>query len=350
MSEPVDILLLGFGAVGVVYSYLLEKSGKARVTAVARGNFDLISKNGIRIDSDKFTPKIIEGYKPHRLVRSVEEAADTAYTFVIITTKSLPDILPTEAMLEPIIKAGKSKTFVLIQNGLGIEEGIYAATRAIDATILTSVCYISTNLVGNRDEVRFENTERLEIGVYHPPSEGRTLDTPLPKPTDVQTAALNQFAEIVKAGEGGIKLEEDMELVRFKKVVWNCCWASLACLVRAPLIDFLPALEFVGPSVLEFCNEVEAIGRAASLPLPPNFGKVIYQGTIDFRTKVGGKHKPSALVDLETGRPIEIEVTIGSILRMGRRVGRTDEQMTILRLVYGLMRVIQKVQVDGYAD
>lgn len=147
----------------------------------------VFSKNGIRIDSDKFTPKIIEGYKPHRrkfcahfshqraqkskltlpfssllfppslpVVRSVEEAADTAYAFVIITTKSLPDILPTEAMLEPIIKAGKSKTFVLIQNGLGIEEGIYAATRAIDATILTSVCYISTNLVGNRDEVRFE--------------------------------------------------------------------------------------------------------------------------------------------------------------------------------------------------
>ena len=48
------------------------------------------------------------------------------------------------------------------------------------------------------------------------------MDTPLPKPTDVQTAALNQFAEIVKAGEGGIKLEDDMELVRFKKVVWNC--------------------------------------------------------------------------------------------------------------------------------
>ena len=62
------------------------------------------------------------------------------------------------------------------------------------------------------------------------------------------------------------------------------------------------------------------------------------------------QHKPSALVDLETGRPIEIEVTIGSILRMGRRVGRTDEQMTILRLVYGLMKVVQKVQVDGYAD
>jgi hypothetical protein len=56
------------------------------------------------------------------VVRSVEEAADTAYAFVIITTKSLPDILPTESMLEPIIKAGKSKTFVLIQVSLDPSE------------------------------------------------------------------------------------------------------------------------------------------------------------------------------------------------------------------------------------
>jgi hypothetical protein len=141
------------------------------------------------------------------------------------------------------------------------------------------VVYISTNLIGDRDEVAFENTERLEIGVYHPPSGDRTLESPPPKSTDVQAAALAQFAEIVKAGEGGIKVEEDMELVRFKKVVWNCqslshrlerivvppgglmsllssvgCWASLACFVRAPLIDFLPALEHVGPSVLEFVS------------------------------------------------------------------------------------------------
>lgn len=152
---------------------------------------------------------------------------------------------------------------------------------------MTSVCYISTNLVGNRDEVHFENTERLEIGVYHPPSAERTLESPPPKSSDAQSAALAQFAELVKAGEGGIKLEEDMELVRFKKVVWNCqsqfsfstapardasltlalvrsgCWASLACLVRAPLVDFLPALEHVGPSVLEFVSHAFSCSAAS---------------------------------------------------------------------------------------
>lgn len=146
---------------------------------------------------------------------------------------------------------------------------------------------------------------------------------------------------------------------------------KLACLVRAPLIDFLPALEAVGPSILEFvrrpssslslstanipphvlkCEEVEAIGRAANLPLPENFAHNIYQGTIDFRHRVGGRHKPSALVDLETGRPLEIEVTVGSVLRMGRRVGLKEEEMKLLRLVYGLERIIQNLAVNGKKD
>lgn len=56
-------------------------------------------------------------------------------------------------------------------------------------------------------------------------------------------------------------------------------------------------------SLLPQCNEAEQIGLAANLQLPPAFGKQIYDSTIAFRTKVGGVHKPSALVDLLTGRP-----------------------------------------------
>lgn len=52
------------------------------------------------------------------MVNSVDAAADTAYDFVVCTTKSLPDVSPTESLLKPIIEAGQSKTFLLIQVGL----------------------------------------------------------------------------------------------------------------------------------------------------------------------------------------------------------------------------------------
>ena len=34
-----------------------------------------------------------------------------------------------------------------------------------------------------------------------------------------------------------------------------------------------------------------------------------------------GKHKPSTLVDLERGRPMEIEPLLGAVVEMGHRVG-----------------------------
>ncbi|CED83343.1 panE, apbA [Phaffia rhodozyma] len=315
-KQPLEILLVGFGAVGVVYAYMFEKSAQAKVTAVARSNFELINQKGIHIESpSKFGS--IPGWKPSRLVHSVEDALDREYDYVVVTTKSLPDVYPVERILEPIIKARKTKTFVLIQ----------------------------------RDRCDHPYLKRLEIGVYHPPS----IDRPsaesykAPSSTESQLADLNRFVEMLKSGEGNVKIEDDMELIRFKKNVWNCCWASLACLARAPLMDFIGEneIDLIGPSVLEFCNEVAAIGYKARLPLPENFGQFIYDGTVSFRREKGGKHKPSALVDLETGRPLEIEVTVGNVLKMARRLNIKDEEIKILRLVYGLGRVLQKKALEN---
>lgn len=149
------------------------------------------------------------------------------------------------------------------------------------------------------------------------------------------------------------------------------------------------------------CQEVEQIGLAAHLPLPANFGASIvrhfacaaqhndlpspqsfsnsqpsshlasfppsspahvptfflsssqhpplsilhptpqYNGTIAFRRASPKSHKPSALVDVLDGRPFEVEVTVGNVLRMGRRVGQDEGNMARLRLVYGLLRVVQ---------
>jgi hypothetical protein len=49
------------------------------------------------------------------VVHSVEEATDRYYTAVILTTKALPDVLPAEELLKPIIDAGCARTFLLIQ-------------------------------------------------------------------------------------------------------------------------------------------------------------------------------------------------------------------------------------------
>jgi 2-dehydropantoate 2-reductase len=38
-----DVLLVGLGAVGTIYAYILQSSKLARVTVVARSNYDIVN-------------------------------------------------------------------------------------------------------------------------------------------------------------------------------------------------------------------------------------------------------------------------------------------------------------------
>ncbi|KAG9015457.1 hypothetical protein FRB94_000061 [Tulasnella sp. JGI-2019a] len=87
------ILLVGYGAIGVVYSYVIQKSRRARLTVVARSNYDVAKYGGIVINSVPFGK--VTDFRPNRVLPSVGEAADRAYKYVFIATKALPDVLPT---------------------------------------------------------------------------------------------------------------------------------------------------------------------------------------------------------------------------------------------------------------
>lgn len=69
---------------------MLEKSGRCRVTAIARSAYPSINKHGLTIRSKKFGE--IPNWKPHRLLQNAEEAADRHYRLIICTVKCLPDL------------------------------------------------------------------------------------------------------------------------------------------------------------------------------------------------------------------------------------------------------------------
>lgn len=96
------------------------------------------------------------------MVKSIQEAADRAYTYVLITTKALPDVNPTPQILAPLLTPEYAKqytapTFVILQNGLGVERDLCTAVQAAWTTsepnILSAAVYIQANLIGERDVV-----------------------------------------------------------------------------------------------------------------------------------------------------------------------------------------------------
>lgn len=87
---------------------------------------------------------------------SVAEATDRAYSFVVVTTKALPDVLPTSKLVEPLLSSAYTHpqpTYVILQNGLGVEKDLHEALLTRDPTlkprIITAAVWIMANLVDN---------------------------------------------------------------------------------------------------------------------------------------------------------------------------------------------------------
>lgn len=72
------------------------------------------------------------------MVHSIEEALDREYAYVVVTTKSLPDVHPVEKVLKPIIDAKKAKTFVLIQVSPALPTFLLRHYRVLILVILST--------------------------------------------------------------------------------------------------------------------------------------------------------------------------------------------------------------------
>lgn len=90
------------------------------------------------------------------VVKSVTEAADRQYSYVVLTTKAVPEITKTPSVLDallspPYTDKHTQPIYVLLQNGLGVERDLYGSVKTLaqgDPKIISTVVWIATNLAG----------------------------------------------------------------------------------------------------------------------------------------------------------------------------------------------------------
>lgn len=66
------------------------------------------------------------------MCQSVAEAADSEYSYVVVTTKAVPEVEKTPELLSPFLSVEynakfKQPTYVLMQNGLNVEVDLFNA-------------------------------------------------------------------------------------------------------------------------------------------------------------------------------------------------------------------------------
>lgn len=219
------VLVIGFGALGALYSWLLSKGG-AEIYALARSNAKSLSERGIDIRSQKYGND--SGFKPHKVLSSVEEVAQyEPYDYILCTMKIVPEEQKTGDLLLNLLKGKgvhsqlerkKKPTIVFVENGIGIEEEpletLCKGKDSVASTIISCCAWLGATLEEGGTVVSHGSLETLQMGLYPAPDPGND---------DAEELAwrmekLNVFGDTFARGGGGTKLiEGDIQPQRWRK-------------------------------------------------------------------------------------------------------------------------------------
>jgi 2-dehydropantoate 2-reductase len=341
-NQPVDVLIVGFGAVGILYALKLTLSGRVRITAVARSNFEAMNANGVHIKSDLHGS--FKGWKPHRLFRTIEEALDRSYSYVLLTTKALPNIRPNATILAPLLAESYLKihslpTFVIMQNGLWVETDLYLAILNLGQipSIISTAVYINSNLIGDNILEQSMKIDRIVLGVYR-----HEVNSTLSNNAE-ESKLLEEFKGLLQETTP-TDIVPEIQRQKYAKNLWNACFATSATLIRDSLNSCFVDEEVeskIIPVIREMLRETLAVGRAVGFDesaLPEALVEETIQRTISLHKGVANPHRPSMLVDLDNQRPLELDVILGSVIEKGHQF---NVAIPRLETVYGLLSVVQ---------
>ncbi|BCS18622.1 ketopantoate reductase family protein [Aspergillus puulaauensis] len=309
MSEPVDILLYGLGAIGSFYAFILSRSDRVRLTVLARSNYDSVQKNGILLQSQNHGE---HRFHPHNVIKSIDEVSGP-FDYVVCAHKAI-DQEAVAARLQPAIS--DKTTIVIIQNGVGNEEPFRA--NFPNSSIISCVTWVGARQT-SPGIVEHTKSEDMQIGLFPNPN----LDTSLEK------QRLDTFSSLLQTGKTRFQVLDDIQRKRWEKVVWNAAWNSLTTLTLLDTQSWLHSSSDATPLTLRLMREVIDVGRRCGVGLEYTLIDELMR-KINAVPGIGS----SMQTDCKEGRPLEVDVILGFPVRKAREFGM---ETPILDVIYALV-------------
>ncbi len=277
------ILVIGTGAIGGLYAAKLSQAG-AEVSVVCRSDYEQVKRGGMQIKSlwGDFN------FKPHQVLQSAEEFKDKA-DFILIATKALPEIsLPD--LIRPVLTSETS--IALIQNGIFIEKDL---ARAFPNHHLLSIIAFVAVKKEQPALVEHDDNGKLIIGEYQNSNSQKTREI---------------FELWQKSGVPCV-LSEDIQLDRWKKLLWNASFNPISVLAgeldtKQILND--PEIRFW---VRDAMLEVQLLAKAEGYEISDD----LIEETIDATAARKNPALTSMLLDFKAGRKMELEAILGNALK-----------------------------------
>ncbi|KAJ5108177.1 hypothetical protein N7456_004852 [Penicillium angulare] len=317
MSEKIDVLLYGLGAIGSFYAFILSRSDRVRLTVVARSNYDAVSTKGITIQSENHGEHT---FRPYKVVKTPAEASPADY---IVCAHKAIDQDKAAAELSPAVQPGRT-TIVIIQNGVGNEETFLK--QYPENSIISCVTWVGASQ-STPGLVKHTKSEDAQIGLFSNPKVN----------ADTEKERLKLFADLLEHGKTRFQVLEDIQRQRWEKVVWNVAWNSITALTMVDTQTWLHSSENAEPFTRQLMREVIQIARGCGVMLNDSLVDELMD-KINAMPGIGS----SMQTDCKNGRPMEIDVILGFPVRKSRELGIPAPYLealhVLLRAVDGRIR------------
>lgn len=287
LPEKPRIAIVGTGALGGYYGARLMRAGND-VHFLVRSHRAALMARGLRVKTptERFQVKKLQTHATSEDIGPCD--------LVIVSVKATANSALAK-LLPPLV--GPNTLVLTLQNGLGVEEPVAEVVGG--DRVLGAICFAGVTRTGpGLLECSFPGL--IMLGEFGRPAQART----------------REVAKLFEAAGVKCEAQDNLEELRWKKLVWNVPFNGLAIAAGGVTTDVLMADE--GLKILARRLMEEILEAAAK------FGHTIPRTFMDLqfdRTAKLGKYEPSSLIDFREGRPIEIEEIWGEPVRRAKSVG-----------------------------
>jgi 2-dehydropantoate 2-reductase len=295
------ICVIGAGVIGSLFAVHLASVCEVSVLTRRREHADALNRDGLRVTGKS---------ERHASVTAATDPSELlAFDVGIVATKANG----LRGALQTLEGAAPGATMVTVLNGLGAEEIV----REHGAwPIVSGVTFMSGTRHSDTHVEYILDTETW-LGPYE--------DTPFER--------VHEIADTIVAS--GLKAEAlpDLRPAQWSKLIFNSAVNSVAALTGLPHDPHFAAereATDLGHLVHGLIDEGKAVAGAVGVALHDDPWEMNV-----LATRRGSAHYPSMLEDVEAGRPTEVDLITGSLIREAER---HDVPVPLSATMYALVK------------
>ncbi|MBV5312359.1 MAG: putative 2-dehydropantoate 2-reductase [Prolixibacteraceae bacterium] len=287
--------VVGTGALGGFYGGKLVRAGQ-EVHFLFRSDFEFVKKNGLQVDSVKgdFHLPEINAYHTTRQMPVCD--------VILVCLKTTGNHLLPE-LIKPLLHS--ESIVVLLQNGLGLEEDLFAQLPGIQ--IAGGLAFICSNKVGP-GHINHLDYGKLILGSYNV----------------ARNTNLEQIVHDFQQADIHAELAPDLSFARWQKLVWNIPFNGMTVVLNTTT-DRLMADENTRELSRELMLEVIHGANQCGVPLKESLAQQMIDMTIKMKP-----YAPSMKLDFDFRRPMEIEYIYSKPIQTAREAGFEMHKVAML--------------------